>query len=52
MPSITYFLPDSPNYVNLAGVSIPASVQVDAWAKAQSITYMSIFIIQCFNIVS
>ncbi|KAL8280278.1 hypothetical protein RQP46_007392 [Phenoliferia psychrophenolica] len=49
-PPILYFLSDSPNYTNSAGRVLSASDQVDAWAKAQSIMYLSIFIIQCFNI--
>lgn len=47
---IYYFLPDSPDFINNAGVVIQAQQQVNAWGQAQSITYLSIFIIQCFNI--
>ncbi|KAM5542747.1 hypothetical protein V8D89_003708 [Ganoderma adspersum] len=49
-PSITYFLKDSPDFTNSRGEVIPAWKQVDALAQAQSIVYLSIFIIQCFNV--
>ncbi|EJD00183.1 aminophospholipid-transporting P-type ATPase [Fomitiporia mediterranea MF3/22] len=47
---ITYFKDDSPDFINHAGRAIPASEQVIALAKAQSILYLSIFMMQCFNI--
>ncbi|KAI0737979.1 aminophospholipid-transporting P-type ATPase [Daedaleopsis nitida] len=49
-PSITYFTNDSPDFVNSRGESISASKQVDALGQAQSIVYLSIFIMQCFNV--
>ncbi|SCV71466.1 BQ2448_3054 [Microbotryum intermedium] len=45
-----YFLDNSPNYISVSGRVLTASEQVDAWAKATSIMYLSIFFIQCFNI--
>jgi len=45
-----YFTKHSPDFINHAGTSISASDQVDALARAQSITYLSIFIVQCFNV--
>ncbi|KDE09553.1 hypothetical protein, variant [Microbotryum lychnidis-dioicae p1A1 Lamole] len=45
-----YFLDNSPNYISVSGRVLTASEQVDAWAKATSIMYLSIFLIQCFNI--
>ncbi|KAI0713643.1 aminophospholipid-transporting P-type ATPase [Earliella scabrosa] len=49
-PPITYFQDDSPDFVNSRGETISASKQVDALGQAQSIVYLSIFIIQCFNV--
>ncbi|KAI0823899.1 aminophospholipid-transporting P-type ATPase [Trametes gibbosa] len=49
-PSITYFEKSSPDFINSRGETISASKQVDALAQAQSIVYLSIFIIQCFNV--
>ncbi|TBU55204.1 aminophospholipid-transporting P-type ATPase [Dichomitus squalens] len=49
-PSITYFTKTSPDFVNSRGQIISPSKQVDALAQAQSIVYLSIFIIQCFNV--
>ncbi|CDO71883.1 hypothetical protein BN946_scf184940.g30 [Trametes cinnabarina] len=49
-PSITYFTKSSPDFTNSRGQVISASKQVDALAQAQSIVYLSIFIIQCFNV--
>ncbi|KAH9914464.1 aminophospholipid-transporting P-type ATPase [Fomitopsis serialis] len=48
--SITYFTESSPDFVNTRGQVIDASQQVEALGKAQSIVYLSIFIIQCFNV--
>ncbi|KAJ7651867.1 aminophospholipid-transporting P-type ATPase [Mycena rosella] len=45
-----YFLSDSPDFVNGRGQTISASQQVEALGKAQSIVYLSVFIIQCFNV--
>ncbi|KAJ6500696.1 aminophospholipid-transporting P-type ATPase [Mycena sanguinolenta] len=45
-----YFTSSSPDFINGRGQTISASQQVDAFAKAQSIVYLSIFIIQCFNV--
>ncbi|KAJ7642253.1 aminophospholipid-transporting P-type ATPase [Roridomyces roridus] len=45
-----YFSSSSPDFINGRGQTITASEQVDAFAKAQSIVYLSIFIIQCFNV--
>ncbi|KAI8999130.1 aminophospholipid-transporting P-type ATPase [Trametes punicea] len=49
-PPITYFTKTSPDFINSRGQVITASKQVDALAQAQSIVYLSIFIIQCFNV--
>ncbi|KAL1947224.1 hypothetical protein VTO73DRAFT_14185 [Trametes versicolor] len=49
-PSISYFTKSSPDFVNSRGRVLSASEQVDALAQAQSIVYLSIFIIQCFNV--
>ncbi|TFY58665.1 hypothetical protein EVJ58_g6280 [Rhodofomes roseus] len=48
--NITYFTKSSPAFVNTRGQVIDASQQVEALGKAQSIVYLSIFIIQCFNV--
>jgi len=45
-----YFLKSSPDFVNGRGQTIDAASQVDALAQAQSIVYLSIFIMQCFNV--
>ncbi|KAI0818674.1 aminophospholipid-transporting P-type ATPase [Irpex lacteus] len=47
---VTYFSKSSPDFVNGRGQIIHASKQVDALAQAQSIVYLSVFIIQCFNV--
>ncbi|KAI0657213.1 aminophospholipid-transporting P-type ATPase [Cubamyces menziesii] len=49
-PPITYFTKSSPDFVNSRGRVLTGSEQVEALAKAQSIVYLSIFIIQCFNV--
>ncbi|KZT74065.1 aminophospholipid-transporting P-type ATPase [Daedalea quercina L-15889] len=46
----TYFTKSSPDFVNTRGQVINASQQVEAFGKAQSIVYLSVFIIQCFNV--
>ncbi|KAI0730164.1 aminophospholipid-transporting P-type ATPase [Fomitopsis betulina] len=46
----TYFQKSSPDFINTRGQVIDATGQVEALAKAQSIVYLSIFIIQCFNV--
>ncbi|KAF8528202.1 aminophospholipid-transporting P-type ATPase [Hysterangium stoloniferum] len=45
-----YFTKSSPDFVNHAGKTINAADQVDAFAQAQSIVYLGIFIMQCFNV--
>ncbi|KAJ3541875.1 hypothetical protein NM688_g6031 [Phlebia brevispora] len=45
-----YFAKGSPDFINGRGQIIDASQQVDALAKAQGIVYLSVFIIQCFNV--
>ncbi|KAI0781478.1 aminophospholipid-transporting P-type ATPase [Trametes elegans] len=49
-PPITYFTSSSPDFVNSRGELIAGWKQVDALAQAQSIVYLSIFIVQCFNV--
>ncbi|OCH88233.1 aminophospholipid-transporting P-type ATPase [Obba rivulosa] len=48
--SEAYFANSSPDFINYKGEAITASQQVNALAQAQSIVYLSIFIIQCFNV--
>jgi len=45
-----YFLKGSPDFINNRGQTIKASGQIEAFAQAQSIVYLSIFIMQCFNV--
>jgi len=45
-----YFTHHSPDFVNYKGQSLDASQQVEAFAQAQSIVYLSIFFLQCFNV--
>ncbi|THU76214.1 hypothetical protein K435DRAFT_184667, partial [Dendrothele bispora CBS 962.96] len=45
-----YFTDSSPDFINSRGQVLTASDQVDAFAQAQSIVYLSIFIMQCFNV--
>ncbi|RXW15573.1 hypothetical protein EST38_g10279 [Candolleomyces aberdarensis] len=45
-----YFKKDSPDFVNYAGRILDGPHQADAFAQAQSIVYLSIFILQCFNV--
>ena len=49
-PAVLYFQKNSPDFLNGRGQIIHAADQVDALAKAQSIVYLSVFIIQCFNV--
>ncbi|KAL0947648.1 hypothetical protein HGRIS_013735 [Hohenbuehelia grisea] len=46
----SFFTKSSPDFVNGRGQTISASKQVDALAQAQSIVYLAIFIMQCFNV--
>lgn len=41
---------DAPDFVNARGEVKDAKSQVDALGQAQSIIYLSIFIMQCFNV--
>ncbi|KAI0303351.1 aminophospholipid-transporting P-type ATPase [Multifurca ochricompacta] len=45
-----YFKKHSPNFVNYKGQSLSGPQQVEAFAQAQSIVYLSIFLCQCFNV--
>ncbi|KAJ7042076.1 aminophospholipid-transporting P-type ATPase [Mycena alexandri] len=45
-----YFTKTSPDFINHRGQTLTASKQVDSFAQAQSIVYLSVFIIQCFNV--
>jgi len=45
-----YFTSTSPDFINGAGKSISAAKQVDALGQAQGIVYLSIFIVQAFNV--
>ncbi|KDQ59725.1 hypothetical protein JAAARDRAFT_192199 [Jaapia argillacea MUCL 33604] len=45
-----YFTKSSGDFINSRGQTISASKQVDALAQSQSIVYLGIFIIQCFNV--
>lgn len=45
-----YFSKTSPDFTNSRGQVFNASQQVDAFAQAQSIVYLSIFICQAFNV--
>ncbi|KAJ7494483.1 aminophospholipid-transporting P-type ATPase [Mycena galericulata] len=47
---IDYFTSSSQDFINDRGQSITGAEQVTAFAKAQSIVYLSIFIMQCFNV--
>ncbi|KAH9948142.1 aminophospholipid-transporting P-type ATPase [Amylocystis lapponica] len=48
--STEYFTKSSPDFMNSRGQVLDASKQVEAFGKAQSIVYLSVFIIQCFNV--
>lgn len=45
-----YFTKSSPDFVNHSGRILSSSQQVRALGEAQSIVYLSIFIMQCFNV--
>lgn len=45
-----YFVKGAPDFTNTRGQTIDASGQIQALAQAQSIVYLSIFIVQCFNV--
>ncbi|VDC02481.1 unnamed protein product [Peniophora sp. CBMAI 1063] len=45
-----YFKSDSPDFVNYRGDSLSGSQQVQALGQAQGIVYLSIFIMQAFNV--
>ncbi|KAF5373122.1 hypothetical protein D9758_001480 [Tetrapyrgos nigripes] len=45
-----YFVKHSPDFINTKGRVLTADDQVDALGQAQSIFYLSIFIVQCFNV--
>jgi hypothetical protein len=44
-----YFTDKSPPYTNLSGRVIDSTDQTEALAQAQGMFYMSIFLMQCFN---
>ncbi|KAJ7778681.1 aminophospholipid-transporting P-type ATPase [Mycena maculata] len=46
----SYFSSGSPDFINARGQTITGPEQVTALGKAQSIVYLSIFIMQCFNV--
>ncbi|KAJ7144913.1 aminophospholipid-transporting P-type ATPase [Mycena crocata] len=46
----TFFTSSSDDFINGRGQTITAAKQVEALGKAQSIVYLSVFIIQCFNV--
>ncbi|KAH8980852.1 aminophospholipid-transporting P-type ATPase [Lactarius hatsudake] len=45
-----YFKKHSPDFINYKGQSLNGDQQVEAFAQAQSIVYLSIFFTQCFNV--
>jgi sodium/potassium-transporting ATPase subunit alpha len=45
----TYFTNSSPDYTNVRGQVINGPAQYDAFRQGQSMVYLSIFIVQCFN---
>ncbi|KAF8579449.1 aminophospholipid-transporting P-type ATPase [Ramaria rubella] len=45
-----FFSSGSPPFINYKGQSIDARQQLEALAQAQSIVYLSVFIMQCFNV--
>ncbi|KZS98811.1 aminophospholipid-transporting P-type ATPase [Sistotremastrum niveocremeum HHB9708] len=47
---ITYFTNTSPDFINHAGRAITGPQQVTALGEAQGIVYLSIFLVQCFNV--
>lgn len=46
----SYFKKQSPDFINYKGQPIDGPQQVEAFAQAQSIVYLSIFFTQCFNV--
>ncbi|KAJ6606312.1 aminophospholipid-transporting P-type ATPase [Mycena vulgaris] len=46
----SFFTSSSKDFVNARGQTLSGSKQVDALGQAQSIVYLSVFIIQCFNV--
>ena len=47
---LDFFEKHSDDFINGRGQVISAAKQVEALAQAQSIVYLSVFIIQCFNV--
>ncbi|KAI0312116.1 aminophospholipid-transporting P-type ATPase [Amylostereum chailletii] len=45
-----YFTKSSSDFVNYRGETLTGHQQVDAFGRAQSIVYLAIFIMQCFNV--
>ncbi|KIK59054.1 hypothetical protein GYMLUDRAFT_170208 [Collybiopsis luxurians FD-317 M1] len=45
-----YFVKHAPDFINYKGQALNATQQIDALGQAQSIVYLSIFIVQCFNV--
>ncbi|KAI0035024.1 aminophospholipid-transporting P-type ATPase [Vararia minispora EC-137] len=45
-----YFTKSSPDFINYRGESLNGDQQVEALAQAQGLVYLSIFIMQCFNV--
>lgn len=45
-----FFADSSPDFVNGRGWILNGTQQVDAYAQAQSIYFLSILITQCFNV--
>ncbi|KIJ37036.1 hypothetical protein M422DRAFT_260417 [Sphaerobolus stellatus SS14] len=45
-----YFAKSSPPFINHKGQTIEAAQQVNVLAQAQSIVYLSVFIMKCFNV--
>ncbi|KAF5367657.1 hypothetical protein D9757_010968 [Collybiopsis confluens] len=45
-----YFVKGAPDFINYKGQALDASKQIDSLGQAVSIVYLSIFIVQCFNV--
>jgi len=45
-----YFVSSSPDFMNSRGQVLNATAQKEALAQAQSVYYLGIFILQCFNL--
>lgn len=45
-----YFVKGAPDFINYQGESMDAGAQIKAFGQAQSIVYLSVFIVQCFNV--